>query len=199
MNSQQLLLRWIFLMCTAWVQFSSSRTYPSMMSERERKELYVLPLDGRCPVNLTCHLLSEYIKNSDDYFISNTTFYFLPGTHSVTAESSLMVNDKVNLSLIGYGTDNTNIQCNGNLSFHFVNVTNLSISDIRFTGCGLESAENFSLEEWQVAALHFENTDSLVVMNAYVTDSYGYGLFGVNTLGATIVHNCTFHSGEKRV
>ena len=196
MYSRQLLL---LLMSIVWLPLSSSWVYPSTTNEREWKKLYVVPLDGRCPVNLTCHLLSEYIKNSDDYFISNTTFYFLPGTHSMSAESSLMVNDITNLSLIGYGSGNTNIQCNGNLNFYFVNVTNLSISDIRFTGCGLESAENSSLEEWQVAALHFENTDSLAVTNVYITDSYGYGLFAVNTLGATFVHNCTFHGREKRV
>jgi hypothetical protein len=54
-------------------------------SDVAANELCVVPLESSpCPCNTAhCHTFDYYLNNSDNYFVSNTTFLFLPGCHTV--------------------------------------------------------------------------------------------------------------------
>ena len=51
--------------------------------------LYITPsLHTACP-STSCHLLSQYIENAPEYFLSNTTMIFLPGEHTFYVQANI--------------------------------------------------------------------------------------------------------------
>ena len=55
-------------------------------------EFYVVADDGfNCPVNRSCETIDYYINNQTRYFVSDTIFYFLEGTHFIQPEQTLLI------------------------------------------------------------------------------------------------------------
>ena len=66
-------------------------------------EYYVRPTEPTntsCPAQ-PCLTLSQYINDSDHYFISNTAFLFLSGIHCI--DTPVIIEDVHNISLVRYG------------------------------------------------------------------------------------------------
>ena len=72
--------------------------------------LYVKPTESTpCPGE-PCHTLDEYAQNTSQYFVSNTTVEFLPGTHILS--QPLHISGVNNLSLItrNFSRNETDLQ-----------------------------------------------------------------------------------------
>ena len=167
-----------------------------------------------------CLTLSEYLQNSKLYFTSNTTFHFLPGTHTVSETSWMNVTNVVNLDLIGRSEGNSpsvTIECKRKLGFYFVNVVGLKISSLVFLHCGLElpSSEcgiervfslwkrkkeyrHFCFQRGTYVAMYFARINSLVLEHVHVMRSCGYGVLAWNTIGKFTVIGCKFHHNSRR-
>ena len=66
----------------------------------------------------------------------NTTVYFC--IDAVTLTKVIQIANKTSIALYGLSDSHTKVQCRGNESgYRFINVTNLTLSDISFINCGL--------------------------------------------------------------
>ena len=94
---------------------------------------------------------------------------------------------------------NALITCGGSLQFHFRHCANISIEDLAFGNCGLDTL-SASLQLFPFprpcstprAALQFYNIDSLLLHNIDVRYSHGYGVFAVNILRKLSIIGCNF-------
>ena len=138
---------------------------------------------NNCNTKQPCLTLSEYVENTSHYFTSNSLLHFLPGNHTVSKTTWVIVQDVENISLVG-SAGHATVQCSGRLSFTFWKVHDLQISNVGFIRCGLEQKGNLrsiTLENGgrvQVALL-FVECSSVVLENVEVMESYGYGLLGI--------------------
>ena len=57
-----------------------------------------------CPSvkNVTCESLEYYMNDTEQYFTSNTTFYFMEGVHIIADFQSLLIHQVSNLTLVGH-------------------------------------------------------------------------------------------------
>ena len=123
-----LLLQFIFQLCMAQDTFYVT---PSVNE---------LSCDGRSP----CNTLSGYTEvNQDGPFDSipnsNVTLIFLPGSH-FTEDISVVVFGIASFIMSGDPNFRTEINCTQSLRFGFVNIGEVSISDLTFHSCGLDVA-----------------------------------------------------------
>ena len=89
--------------------------------------LYVKPTESTpCPGE-PCHTLDEYAQNASQYFVSNTTVEFLPGTHNLS--QPLYVSDINNLSLITRNATRDKTVIRLSEALWFTNVSSLTLLD----------------------------------------------------------------------
>ena len=181
----------------------------------EKRHLYVKPYPAfdECPQEEVCLTLSEYLQNVSDFLTSNTAIHFLPGNHTLSSSEpnhDLLFAANVHyLSLFGYGSQNTILNCTEKLGFAITNAVTIRISNIMITNCGqmisglLKAKKyeyNLNIHENTTAALAFFNVNSLTLQNVKVEGSHGYGLFGVDVGGNSNMTNCIFsHNGWKQI
>jgi len=113
----------------------------------------------RCP-GIPCYPLTYYLQRSDQFFRSNSIFYFMSGIHLFQIDrrlidNSVMISNIQNLDLIGssYITrrpksvessrftivePTTQLVCNPHTpaALAIINVANLKIANLAFSGCG---------------------------------------------------------------
>ena len=121
---------------------------------------YVKPtLDAPCFAD-TCLTLSEYAEAIEQYFTANTTFSFLPGDHTLSA--NITIESESNIMLVGDTTSLPNITsriiCTGAVSISCSNISHLEVSALTFVGCD---------------ALSLNNAESIKLTNATFEDSSG--------------------------
>ena len=158
-------------------------------------EFFIKPtLSEDCGNKQPCWTLSDYIQNINFYFTSHRTFYFLPGNHTVQSNkaTSVVIHNVINLTLTA--KQQASVVCEGNLSFSFINISNLKISNLEFVGCGLEKDD---INEVQ-AAIKLDNISTVLLRNLHIRDSFGYGVFGFNVLGQSKVTGCRFYHNQWR-
>lgn len=96
-----------------------------------------------CPHN-PCKTLTEYTQNVSAYFTSDTQILFLPGLHTLKANTSIHIVNISQLSLIGdesltavtIPSNKCIIQCEGAAGFDFVNTSKLIIQSLTISNCG---------------------------------------------------------------
>ena len=137
-------------------------------------------------------------------FLPGTSINFPNGTftasdNNVSSSYNVIVRDSRNLTLTGDISGRTSIQCDGRLSFSFTNITNLTVSDIQFIGCGLplyvgdvEAKTKLGLPEGIQAALFLHNLYSFFMTNIEITKSYGYGMLCVNVFAESYIVDTNF-------
>ena len=140
-------------------------------------------------------------------FSPDTDVKFSNGTYAVSGNDSvnynMVVRDTRNIRLLGDPSGDTIIECNGWLKFSFINITNLTISDIQFVSCGAPwrsiSREAFQarIPENNPAAHLLVNILGLLMFNVVVTHSQGYGMLFVNLLGESYIMNTNFTLNNK--
>ena len=166
--------------------------------------------DSRC--NIT---FSQVVANPDEYFTSDTTLVFLPGTHtinSITTPCLYFLCDDVtqiviagvnNLILVGSERSPSIILCHGDLGFAFVHVKSLNISNLQFHHCGAEIPEILIPPRQMFTAFHYQtsignplllliNSSDTHIINVYIQDTSGPGLLGINVLGHSSISRSLF-------
>ena len=122
----------------------------------------------------------------------------------------IIVRDTGNITFTGNPSDGlTVIQCDGRISFIFMNITNLIIAGIKFVRCGapikpeiirealtVQTHSFYSIPKGVHASLFFVNVDSLQMLWVVVTESYGYGMLGLNLLGEVRIVHSNFESNN---
>ena len=127
---------------------------------------------------------------------SNSTLDFRPGIHNLTGVVTFQ--DVRNISLKSSGVK---IMCfHGNQekgAFLFLNVTNVRIDSLTFTGCGAHIDQSFYSKSesdrlyatfqldlkatFQKATLWIINSSDILITNTTVQNSTDYGLLSINT------------------
>ena len=93
-------------------------------------------------MSYACLLQNQSIGNSSEYFNSYETYVFLNGTHSPLKNSTLVIRNATNLTLVGLSSfkhkENIDavIDCNGeSVGFVFIDTSNIAIKNLMFTSC----------------------------------------------------------------
>ena len=190
--------------------------YLILFNMAEGKPIYVTPnITMDLCAGTPCFEWNTYVHNASSNFLSDTMFIFLPGTHFL--DSHVIVANKDNLQMIGspnltqypisvkvqeYGFDSydednnvtylessTYITCTpyNDTGFVFVNITNLTITNITFVNCGVY----FNLTD-QSAGIHMINVYNLLIEGVSIQNSTGYGLLAVNLLGHSQIIGSSF-------
>ena len=139
--------------------------------------------------------------------LSNTSLIFMPGIHRVDVDTPLIFSNIHHIKLLGLGDGNmrtvaekvneygfdpytldTTVQffestakilCDhGKLSIHFVNVSNIEITNLTISNCG-----KYSSTTLVIASIHMTNVSNVTMERVSIQNSTGYGLWGVNVLG----------------
>ena len=148
----------------------------------------------------------QALISNEQHLHPNSTIQFFTGTYSLPDNVSvgyILIRDTSNITLFGDPSGSTTIQCDGRLSFTFINVTNLTITDIQFVSCGapqnlkLIKEQSLSLPEDIQAALFLVNVHSLFMKNVIITYSNGYGLLCFNLFGESQIVGATFTTNHK--
>ena len=91
-----------------------------------------------CPHNSThCTTLSQYAREAELYFTSNTTMVFLPGDHVL--DTNITVANVARLTMCGDASHNiANIVCSGSVGLSFTSIVEFEIRYLAFTSCELD-------------------------------------------------------------
>ena len=162
-----------------------------------------------------CQTLRYYVSKSEEYFQSNTTFYFLCGTHWLDIQEPVVILAINRLKMIGDNRlipssqgfiqfePSAVISCNSRASgFVFGFVQSLQIANLSFMHC---SADVLSPvvhlfpgipQEYYIqnitAALGFFLVDDLHLSGVLVQNNTGFGLAALNPFGNSSIVNSVF-------
>ena len=164
--------------------------------------------DSTCP-EFSCpyHTLTFYVRNSTQYFTSNTTLIFLNGSHEIGIGEFIVIKDVNNLALVGSQSPAT-VVCTESTGFAFLGITNLTISNMAFMYCGCAINNSLLQEVTEVysklhqiynqfrndtyVALLMAEIHFLTIIDTSVQNSTGYGLLAINILGNSSLRDSRF-------
>ena len=182
---------------------------------------YIIPSNSdeaeACPTtsaDVVCLTMSDYINGSGHQpFSDHTNVVFLQGVHDLTFAGGerIIIRDVRNLTLTGelelqQGTSvpQSEILCSPDnpSGFLFLNVTQLTISGLTFTYCGVGNTPEvidqvfniytrsfFQFTPIENMALFIASVYDLEMTNVMIQNSTGHGLLGVNILGNSTIRN----------
>ena len=160
----------------------------------------------------TCQTLRQYVSKSEEYFQSDTTFYFLSGTHWLDIPEPVMIHEINRLKMIGDNKlipsaqsftqlePSAVISCNSSASgFVFGVVQSLKIANLSFMHCGADiskAAHFFPYVPQNIQnitiALSFLLVENLHLSGVMVKNNSGYGLGTLNLLGNSSIIDSVF-------
>ena len=183
------------------------------------QEYYVHPNnnDNNCVSNTSCHTLDYYYQN--DYFKSNTTFYFIEGTHVIPSHQTYLFINLTNLMLQGLGRreqgfhetvmeSTTVITCESRTSnILFMFSSNITLRSLTIRQCGRPIFYNIqilnyliSLAKYRAGASYFSFDNATVIIAEVhsfsvhefsALNNSGYGLLAFNAFDLQI-YNSSF-------
>ena len=151
-----------------------------------------------CPQDLPCETLDVYVSNESAYFTENTSFIFLPGTH--TLNSTVSIHNVTNVALVGnadLNEGNVTIQCNGSGGLVFQHASRVKLVNLSFVSCGQSLPDSLQRDgETAQAALAFGEVSDLLLDSVSVSHSTGYGVLGHCVHGNFEIVYCLFDSNK---
>jgi len=143
-----------------------------------------------CPKVESCHTFQDIVQNSSQYFLPYTTFTFQPGYHKVNYSNNVLIKDVSNITLIGEMHASSVIQCTSAFGLTFMNITNITISNLQFELCGapipkiprpsLPARKLLQILKYSVT-LYLMQASQVHISDTQVHNSTGAGLLGTNT------------------
>ena len=170
-----------------------------------------------------CNSLTYFAGKQDQFFVTNSTFYFLPGEHRLPQGINITVQNVSNIKLLGNvsttkcgqrmngGPLSTKINCSGHQAgFVFNNVFGLVIQGIEITECGQDLYDtpyrgtyakistNTPMDVWS-AAVVLHNVTDFRMNGSQITNSHGYGILGNGVFGKSAIESCllAMNKGSK--
>ena len=178
----------IFLLLVCAVHHGCGHTY------------YVKPSNSKaaCP-GKPCYTLNYYIQNEPQLFNEsvNTTLEFLPGIHILDGDQPVPIELVKNFTMIGSESLNkatetweipVEIRCQGLIGFNIAFSTNVFVHNLVLTKCGASYHENVNF----AAALMIYQVFNLSISRTVIQNTTGYGIFGTNILGTSIITQSVF-------
>ena len=179
----------------------------------EGPKLYVQPTSTAtnasvsCP-HKPCETLEYYSRDPRQYFKSDTVVTLLHGRHEIDIGGLVPITNVRNLefrtSSISVFAD---IVCKNSTGFAFLNISNLSLSNIAFLSCGARvgydlkgqvmntytnASQLYRMSERQQIAILLAAVFNLTMSSLVVQNSTGYGILGFNVLGESVIKNSYF-------
>ncbi len=168
------------------------------------QDLYVtaFPNGPGCPDDeydaLKCEPLSYYTNRMEEYFVENTTFYFMEGVHRLPNEA-LVFSDVNNVALVGVGDITYNehesvaqstsvLECSeglGGIEFY-------SSEDITITKITLLNCSTTSRVEDASGSLLIIDSEHVYLQSVSIQNSRYHGLY-VNNTFYVYIFECSFH------
>ena len=135
-----------------------------------------------------CRTFNDYANDADIYFTSDSSFYFMKGTHRLNV--TLTIANVVNLSFIG---DESDITLSSGCSIMWTNSSKLFLTSLNVFFNGTNQTANFS-------AISFENTELVTLSKVSFFKFYCDLLFfysrAILVVGSSIVfESCRFENG----
>ena len=179
----------------------------------EARVYYVVADNGTsCPFmeNVTCESLEYYMNDTEQYFTSNTTFYFMEAIHFIGHYQSLLIHQVSNLTLVGHQEVHHDtqpkavIKCASPTSNILITFSNhITVMNLTITNCGrrwhLSSLLSLQYYSYLYSrgsrissfalfniTLGFIETINVTLQNVSVLDNFGFGLCTVNTFELVI-------------
>lgn len=154
-----------------------------------------------------CHPLSYYFMNKSTSDIANdTTFYFLPGDHTLQEVFEFNSSNTTiyNLSLIGIGCNGSKycvqskpvaiLNCHGKKAgLYFEWIHNLTIAGISIRSCGFKFVSD---NRDTPGAVLVVNVTNMHMCGVEIHQSRGWGLFCTSVVGESII-NYTYINGSN--
>ena len=177
-------------------------------------EYYIQAPDGSpCPPNTTCHNLFFYTNRSAQHFTTNTTFYFLEGTHIL--DGLLVITGVNNLTLMGLGytrqgyhetvmQSSVTIACrNQEGGIAFINSVTINLIGLTITQCSSYPIYSSNLIvnyfEYLISigsalketgiyktSVSFFEVAGVLISNFSIQNTTDYGLLAINMFSSTI-------------
>ena len=185
--------------------------------DRTQHVFFVKPTaDSPCPHPASnCSVLQYYFEIAElglivgiDYVLqppSNSTLYFLPGTHTVDLPGIVALSEVHNITLSGIETSpisgspqNAIVHCTNRTAFLFSSIPELTITKLSFANCGAELFARLEDNLRTSVALGFFNVTDLTISEVVVKNSTGYGIICFNVLGDVVIsHSELLDNGGK--
>ena len=130
--------------------------------------------------------------------VDHTTVVFC--TKALIQQTVIRIASKTNITLHGMLGGGTEVHCSGNESgYEFVNVTNLTLSNMSFIRCGIRlnsSALDSKGTAPQFSGIWFHFCENVKVTNIKVTNSTGTGVAFVDTVGRVEINDSSFENSN---
>ena len=173
--------------------------------------LYVQPTDNATNASCLhepCETLEYYSRNPQQYFKSDTVVVLLHGRHEIDTGGLVPI---TNVSNLEFRTSSiyvfVDIVCKNSTGFAFLNISNLSLSNIAFLSCGARvghdlqrqvmnmytnASQLYRMSERQQIAILLAAVFNLTMSSLVIQNGTGYGLLGFNVLGQSVIRNSYF-------
>ena len=160
-------------------------------------------VDSECDVaNESCYGLDDAL----DDLTSNTTLELESGTHVIRRSHVQGLRNMSDVSIVGDGREETVVSCADEFALSFINVTNLMISNLTITGCGLTGNSlqdaaslllniidlNFYIPPRMEVGIFLGYCQNFRMTNALIRNTSGIGLLGVNVFGNSELEHVNF-------
>ena len=180
-------------------------------AEEDGKEYYVVPSNVPESSSPSCHPLTYYAENQTEYFLTNSTYIFLPGEHILKPGTNITVKDVSKLSLRAKFNDTAKDVCGyewkdvrpvincqrGDTGFVFINVSDLEIQGLDVTYCGHFLRNSTTSNYTQIwSALSLTDVTDFKLVDTHITKSRGYGILGQNIFGESFIKNCVLKENK---
>ena len=146
-----------------------------------------------CPHNsANCMTLSDYAREAELYFTSNTTIVFLPGDHVL--DTNITVANVARLTMCGKSSSGNiaTVVRNGSVGFSFTNLVDLNIHSLAFNSYNFRSW-SYGSHPASNSALLLQSTQYTKLVNCSFHDNLGTALTVKNT-SVTLVENKFIHN-----
>ena len=156
-----------------------------------------------CPVNQQCYNLSFYTMYPEDYFTSDTIFYFMEGNHVINHSELILITNASNITLQGLTDTTVTITCvNGSGGLSFYDCSQITLHSLHFHNCGgvmttqlvNELDDQFHLWHYLYGGAYSYHTllfafvTGLEISGVTVNNSAGHGLLALNTYNVNMSH-----------
>ena len=164
-----------------------------------------------CPVNQQCYNLSFYTMYPEDYFTSDTIFYFMEGNHVINHSELILITNASNITLQGLTDTTETITCvNGSGGLSFYDCNQITLKSLHFHNCGgalkaelnSELDDRIALDHWNFTyfgdtyhTLLFAFVTGLEIFGVTVNNSVGRALSALNTYNVHM-SNCSISYGN---
>ena len=151
-----------------------------------------------CPHNsANCTTLSEYAREAELYFTSDTTMVFLPGDH--TLDTNLTVANVARLTMRGESSSGNiaTVVCSGSVGLSFTSMKEFKVDSLAFTFC----SRNYSYPPNVVSCftLLLQSTQYAELINCSFHDNLGTALVTNNTSVILAGNNFTHNQCQSSV